>query len=59
MESTEIIQLVIGLIDSLGTIGILIAAWIYERKRADSVTDEIVSDWKRQNDRETLESKNP
>lgn len=59
METTEIVQLVVSLIDSLGTIGILVAAWIFERRRADSTMNEIVADWKRQNDRETLESKKP
>jgi len=41
-------------IDSLGSLGIL--AWLLykERKRADDVTSEIFSDWRRQNDREQL-----
>lgn len=59
METIEIAQLVVSLIDSLGTIGILVAAWLFERKRADSAVNEIVADWKRQNDRETIEAKSP
>ena len=55
MEITEVIQL----IDSLGTIGILVLAWYFERKRANTAIEEIITDWKRQNDRETLESQNP
>ncbi len=52
METSEILQTMTGLIDSLGTVGILVYAWYQERKRADGLTSEIIADWKRQNDRE-------
>lgn len=52
MEAADFMQLITSLIDSLGTVGILVFAWYQERKRADSLSAEIIADWKRQNDRE-------
>lgn len=55
METQDIIQMITSLIDSLGTVGILIWAWYQERKRADMLENEILSDWRRQSDREMTE----
>jgi len=52
MESQDMLQALVSLLDSLGTIGILIWAWYQERARADVLTGHIIEDWKRQNDRE-------
>lgn len=50
MEALDVLQAVTALIDSLGTIGVLAFAWLQATKRADSLQDEIIKDWQRQND---------
>jgi len=52
MEPADYINVVTSLIDTLGTVGILVWFLYLERKRADSAISEIVQDWKRQNDNE-------
>lgn len=50
METQDMIQAVLNIIDSLGLVGFLVWALVSERKRSDMLFGEIVSDWKRQND---------
>lgn len=52
METTEVIQQIVQLLDKLGTIGILVFWIMSERKERRDLQNEIMSDWKRQNDRE-------
>lgn len=59
METVEIVQAVLATIDSLGIVGVLAWGWVQERKRAERLEAEIVSDWKRQNDRETISHLDP
>ena len=56
MDTQDALQAITALIDSLGTVGILIWAWTQERKRADELNEAIIEDWKRQNDRDVLKS---
>ena len=56
MENIETVQAITAAIQAIGIAGVLAWGWAQERRRADRLETEIVDDWKRQNDRETIQS---
>lgn len=59
METIEMAQAIAALMQSISIAGVLAWGWVSERKRADRLESNIVEDWKRQNDREPLQSDPP
>lgn len=46
MEPLDLLQAVTAFAESLTIIGVLLFAWLQEKKRADRLEDDIIEDWK-------------